>query len=123
MATAAANDRNYMLSFLHRHGASINKPTNEGLTPLHIATAKNNDKMVQFIIDRSGDFNGKHHGRSPIDYVDNSWQFKRVNVENMGGPITKVIYAKTEIGRSLLILALHFFEHITFVAGTVSLVK
>ncbi len=94
LAVAAANNRNYMLSFLHRNGASINKPTNEGLTPLHIATSQNNDKMAGYIIDRDGDFNGKHHGRSPIDYVDNSWKFKRVNIENIGGPITKVNYKR-----------------------------
>ena len=91
LAVAAANNKNYMLSFLHRNGACINKPTNEGLTPLHIATTQNNDKMAKYIIDRNGDFNGKHHGRSPLDYVDNSWKFKRVNIENIGGPITKVI--------------------------------
>ena len=90
MSSAAANNRDHMIDYLYRHGASINKPTNEGLTPLHIATVKNNEKVARYIITRNGDFNGKHHGRSPIDYVDNSWKFKRVNIENIGGPITKV---------------------------------
>ncbi|ELU17946.1 hypothetical protein CAPTEDRAFT_27268, partial [Capitella teleta] len=59
-----------MVELLIRYGADINRETEEGLTPLHIACSAGNRCMIKFILDgHYTDIDRRdNHGNSPLNF-------------------------------------------------------
>ena len=55
-------------------------PNPVGLTPLHIACARNDEELSVGCIEKGGDLKGKVNGRNPIEMIDNSWTLRSLSL-------------------------------------------